>query len=384
MDLVKAGGEGKDQGALLEYRERYRILTEIMPLGSFQLGPDPDFLLLSANRQFSLILGYNSEDNLEGISFRDLMVHPCAWQDIATDLTEKGLVRRREVQLRHKEGSGILVSLNATVLHSADHGVWIEGVADDVTERKVIEMEMQYHESELNRYIQALTDANKKLNLLSSITRHDILNQLTALSGYLVLMNEDSHDPKMKKYIEHEKRIAETIGRQIQFARDYHEIGVQSSQWFDVKKTIAASSSTLPLSPGVLEINIENLSIYADVLLEKVFYNLVENALRHGKNLTRISFSFFCRGDSLTIICEDNGEGVPEKFKEAIFNRQYFKNTGFGLFLTREILGITGCSIIETGQPGKGARFEIQVPPGYFQLRNQATREEQPGLLTHF
>jgi signal transduction histidine kinase len=235
---------------------------------------------------------------------------------------------------------------------------------------------MQYHESELSRYALALTQANKKLNLLSSITRHDILNQLTALFGYLELMGEDSQDPKVLKFIELEKSIAETIRKQIQFTRDYHEIGVNSPHWYDVKKTIEASTASLALTPSTLLVNFDNLSIYADPLLEKVFFNLVENALRHGKGLTWIAFSSMLNGDSITLICEDNGGGVPEKFKEAIFNRQHFKNTGFGLFLSREILGITGISIHETGEPGKGARFEITVPAGYFLIESRAVSQE--------
>ncbi len=95
-------------------------------------------------------------------------------------------------------------------------------------------------------------------------------------------------------------------------------------------------------------IDIENLIIYADLLLEKVFYNLVKNALRHGKGVTRITFSSVPMGDNILIVCEDNGKGIPEKYKEAIFNRQHYKHTGFGLFLSREILDITGLTIHET------------------------------------
>jgi signal transduction histidine kinase len=66
------------------------------------------------------------------------------------------------------------------------------------------------------------------------------------------------------------------------------------------------------------------------------------------------------------VICEDNGVGVPEEEKEKIFQREFGKHTGYGLFLAREILGITGFFIRETGIPGKGARFEILIPEGSF------------------
>ncbi|HNQ30521.1 MAG TPA: sensor histidine kinase, partial [Methanolinea sp.] len=46
------------------------------------------------------------------------------------------------------------------------------------------------------------------------------------------------------------------------------------------------------------------------------------------------------------------------------FEKGYGKGTGLGLFLSREILSITGMTIRETGIPGEGARFEIVVPKG--------------------
>ena len=372
MDKEK-GEEKNHPDTLQEYQEKYRILNEIIPLGSFRLGPAPDYRVVSANRRFPQMLAFDSEDTMDGISMIDLMIDPDQWHQIETDLIRDGSVTQRELQLKQKEGSGILVALNARVMPGTNVPVaWIDGVAEDVTERKVLEMEMRYHEAEVNRYALALTRANEKLNLLSSITRHDILNQLTALSGYLELMGEEPKNPQLQKYIDIEKRIAQTIKKQIQFTKDYHEIGVQSPQWYNVKKTIESATGPLLVPQGTLSVGIENISIYADPLLEKVFYNLVENALRYGKELPSITFSSILQGDSITIICEDNGEGVPEEFKEAIFKRQYFKHTGFGLFLSREILGITGLSIRETGKPGKGARFEIMVPAGYFHIKDQS------------
>jgi PAS domain S-box-containing protein len=373
MDRESAGEENTRQDMLREYQEKYRILTDLMPLGAFRLGPAPDYRVISTNRMFPQMLGFDSGDVIEGIPVKDLMIDPAHWQQIESDLIRHGSVTQRELQLKQKEGSGILVALNARIVPDSDVPVaWVDGVAEDVTERKVLEMEMHYHEAEVNRYALALTRANEKLNLLSSITRHDILNQLTALSGYLELMSEGPKSPQIQKYIDIEKRIAETIKKQIQFTKDYHEIGVQSPQWYNVKKAIETATAPLPLHQGMLVVSIENISIYADPLLEKVFYNLVENALRYGREPVRIAFSSRIQGDTISIICEDNGEGVPEEFKEAIFRRQYFKHTGFGLFLSREILGITGLSIRESGEQGKGARFEITVPQGYFHVDDLA------------
>ena len=112
-----------------------------------------------------------------------------------------------------------------------------------------------------------------------------------------------------------------------------------------------------------------SLEVYGDPMLEKVFGNLVDNSLRHGEHVSLIRFSYQKSGDKeLLIVYEDNGAGVSDEDKERIFQKGFGKNTGFGLFLSREILGITGLSMKENGRPGTGARFEIVVPEGKFRF----------------
>ncbi len=90
----------------------------------------------------------------------------------------------------------------------------------------------------------------------------------------------------------------------------------------------------------------------------------MDNAVRYGGKITTIRFSVLERDEDHLIVCEDDGDGIPAMEKEKIFERGFGKNTGLGLFLSREILAITGITITETGEPGKGARFEMTVPKG--------------------
>ena len=92
----------------------------------------------------------------------------------------------------------------------------------------------------------------------------------------------------------------------------------------------------------------------------------MDNAIRHGGRITTLRFSVEIRNGDLIIVCEDDGDGVASTDKERIFDWAFGKNTGFGLSISREILNITGITIKETGESGKGARFEIVVPPGTF------------------
>ena len=229
-----------------------------------------------------------------------------------------------------------------------------QSVGQDITEQKRAE--------------DALALACQKMNLLSSITRHDILNQLTVLSGYLALSEEFASDEKLLGFIRKEATATERINQQITFTKHYQDIGVQAPQWQNVHDTITTAAALLDLTTVDIRIHFTNIEIYADPLLGKVFYNLLENAVRHGQNTSIIQFSFQDNGDSLTIVCEDNGGGIDRETKKHLFKRGYGKNTGFGLFLIREILSITGISIDENGEPGRGARFEIIVPNGAYRF----------------
>ncbi|MCX6684858.1 MAG: PAS domain-containing sensor histidine kinase [Methanoregula sp.] len=213
---------------------------------------------------------------------------------------------------------------------------------------------------------EALSQANKKINLLNSVTRHDILNQLTALLGYLDLTRLKITDPQTLRYIEKEELAANAIRKQILFTRDYQNIGYQTPNWHNIPDTVSRAFATLDLHGVRIYADLPPIEVYADPMFEHVFYNLIENSIRHGERLTKITLHSQETLHGINLILEDDGVGIPETAKEKIFRREYFKNTGFGLFLSREILSITNLTISETGTPGEGARFVIHVPKGMY------------------
>jgi len=202
-----------------------------------------------------------------------------------------------------------------------------------------------------------------------SFTRHDILNTLTALMGYLDLARMRNQEPGLEDYMHKMQAMAERINAQVSATRDYQEVGIKEAMWVDLSSTIAAASSLLDLGDIHLEIDLPpGLQIYADPMVNKVFYNLMENTLRHGKDARNISFHTEGLGRSLLLVYSDDGGGVELPYKEKIFRREHYSNTGFGLFLSREILGITGMEILENGVPGEGVRFEIKISPDAYRL----------------
>jgi len=214
----------------------------------------------------------------------------------------------------------------------------------------------------------ALVEANKKLTLLSSITRHDINNQLTALLMSIEIAQASSQNPSMLDFLAKQEVLVHNIERQIAFTRDYEEIGVHTPQWQRVETLIDSAQRAHPSPAVAIDVTIDGLEIYADPLLEKIFSNLIDNSLRHGERVNRISISYMRNGPALTVVYEDNGTGIVAPDKERIFEKGFGHHTGMGLFLSREILGITGLTIRETGAFGMGARFEIAIPEGKFRF----------------
>ena len=218
--------------------------------------------------------------------------------------------------------------------------------------------------------------ANEKLNILNNIIRHDIFNTLTALIGYEEMAQQTDTMPEVQKKLITIVALTEKIQQQITFTRDYQNLGLSMPQWQNVQKITTQEISVSDTTGVSITMDFGNLEIFADPLLKKVFHHLIENAIQYGQTITKIHGYYHGSGVGIILIIEDDGIGIPTDEKEAIFKRQFYKNAGLGLFLVQEILSMTNFSIRETGEPGKGARFEILVPMGAWRISNvQQIRE---------
>ena len=168
--------------------------------------------------------------------------------------------------------------------------------------------------------------------------------------------------PNLSDYLKKAEESAIAIKRQIEFTGDYKNMGLEKADWQNVKDSLRQSCENVDLKGVTMDIFSDNLEIFADPWLKKVFFNLIDNTLRYAEHVTKITVSFRESEDGLDLFFEDNGIGIPFDEKEKIFERGYGKNIGYGLFMAREILAITDLTIRETGEPGKGARYEIHVP----------------------
>lgn len=331
--------------------KRYRDLFEINNAVMLILDPKTG-KIIDANDAAARFYGYSREE-LRRIPITEINMAGTdrIQEEMGHAVSSHGAV----FQFRHRKKNGEIrdVQVFSAPITLDDHQV-LHSIIQDVTDRKIAE--------------DALKQTNKKLNLLNSITRHDINNQIFSVKAYLELSKGALNDPRqLSEYFIKEERAINAISNQIAFTKEYQDLGVREPVWQRVGSCINNATASLPMRDIQVENITGSLEIFADPLLEKVFYNLFDNALRYGgAKMTKITVSSLESDPDLKLRIEDDGEGIGADDKKRLFERGFGRNTGLGLFLSREILAITGIVIGETGEPGKGARFEMTIPEGRF------------------
>jgi PAS domain S-box-containing protein len=363
----------ESEAALMASELKYRDLYISARIALFEINLTSN-ILISGNQHLCNLFGVASPDEVIGSSIFQDYANRSDLDEARTILQRDGFLNGYQMQFRNiATGRMFWGEISARIKNNVDV---VEGSIVDITARKSAEEKLQklYNEleiriaertAELKTVQEAYQRANAKLNLLNSVTRHDVLNQLTVLNGYLTLTDglATTSDPRIHEFIGRAEEVARNIERQILFTKTFQNIGMHAPTWQNVEGLIKKAKTGLLPESIALSMNLANLEIYADPLLEKIFYTLLENAMRHGMQVTEVRFfSTFTDDKNLHLIYEDNGIGISFDDKAHIFERGYGKNTGLGLFLAKEILSITGLEITETGEPGKGARFDITIP----------------------
>lgn len=261
-------------------------------------------------------------------------------------LEESGEYNGSEIKIQTKNGDLCICRFSSKVIFM-NGKPYIIFFMEDVTESRLAE--------------EAIRFANRKLHILSGITRHDILNLIMVIKGSLEIAGENINDPAVVSCLENIRGATASIQKHIEFTGEYENLGVEKPVWLNIKDIVDSMKD----ERITLRNHCSGVEVNGDQMFEKVFQNLMENTIRHG-GATEVKVSCIPSDGILKIIWEDNGLGIPDSDKEKIFEKGFGKTSGFGLFLSREILAITGIGICETGNEGEGVRFEMTVPGSHF------------------
>jgi PAS domain S-box-containing protein len=342
--------------ALRQSEERFRLAMLGADDGLWDWNLKTDEVYYSP--RWKAILGYAGDEIEPNMGAWKRLTHPDDMPRILNAAQDylNGKISRFEVDFRmiHRDGHIVYILGRAFALRDADGTpLRLVGTHVDMTDRKLAE--------------HALRQANLQLNLLSGITRHDILNNVNALQLLLTLIKDKIDITPVAELFSGFDEATSMIQSQIEFTRIYQDLGIKEPEWHRIITVL--SKISVPDSV-LLDVRVEDIEVYADALFGRVFYNLLDNSIRHGQNVRGIQVSTQMKGDTCIIIWEDDGIGISPRDHHRIFDRGFGKNTGLGLFFIREILSLTGITIDENGKEGKGARFEVVIPSGTYRCYN--------------
>ncbi len=339
---------------IAESESRYREMVEFLPITVIET--NEQLILTFINRAGTNTFGYQCSEIQGHLTPRDLVV--LEEQEKIIQIYNRA--RNMEVTLAHetiarkKDGTTFTMKIYVSAIKEGSKITGFRSVCINI--------------SDIKKVAEELYRANKKLKLMADIAHHDINNKLTALQGYLELAQTHPPGQNAARYLENSQNIAGLIQAQIEFSQTYNDIGLEPPKWQDLPEIITISEKRLIHETISVRCSIRDLKIYADPFLKSVFQNLVDYSLRYGEHVSTISVSCEKRGNRLVVVYEDNGNGITSSDKPLLFTSGFGKNTGTGLFMVREILSVTGIAITETGESGKGARFEIHIPQGKYRF----------------
>jgi PAS domain S-box-containing protein len=335
-----------------ESQQKFEGLFMASPEAAVHVGSD--FRILNVNPRFEILFGYKL-DEIEGRNINDVIV-PKDKIDEAQMLDLKAEQDKHVSQAtirRKKDGSLVPVSVSSAPITVEGRLLGYVAVYKDISELKNTEKKLGL--------------MNEKLRVTGGLTRHDVRNKLSTVTGnvYLLemLLTENSDALDKLKAIESAVQQATRI---FDFAKAYEMLGVEELSYIDTAKTLDEAVSLFPGAINVKIVNeIHGLIVLADPLLRQLFYNLIDNSLKYGQRVSRIRVYYEGTGlDNLRLVYEDDGVGIPAAEKPKLFIQGYStgSSTGYGLYLISKIVEVYGWTIQETGTPGKGVQFTITIP----------------------
>ncbi|MDD1702726.1 MAG: PAS domain S-box protein, partial [Methanoregula sp.] len=341
-------------------RGQYKDLFDHSEAGSLVLQTGKSGIIINeVNYRAAHILGTDAPD-LSGRLFPGLFDNPKDYEKFSRTLEKDGVLYSFGSRLKKTEGEPVDVILSARKM--PDARVIVSLV--DVTEHKRAE--------------DALHKANAELNFFSRILSDDLLTVTNSLSGIIRDGKKSAVTWESIDVFDRIDRMVYYVGRRLELTKSYQDLGSVPPVWIPVQAGVLEQAARVDLGTIALSVWVERLEIYADGLAKNIFYHLIDNAVWHGKSVTEIVVSSSNSDNGIDLIFEDNGVGIENEKKAALFSYGSDIHAGLGLSIDRKILGITGIAIEETGQPGKGARFEIHIPTGAYRDRAGGAAEK-PG-----
>ncbi len=248
----------------------------------------------------------------------------------------------------------------------------------------LLRKELENHHLELERTVEERTaelrEKNRELEAYTQTVSHDLNSPLVVITGFLELLRERAGGKlgeEEREYLERMEKAAERMSRLINSLLTYARVGSERAalEEVDAVESFREVAMERALDLEELEARLEVAEdippVSADpVLLQQVFSNLLDNALKYRSPdaAPTIELGWRPEGDMVCLYLRDNGVGIEPGKAEEVFLpfrrliRGGESGLGLGLSIVRKAVESWGGRIWVESQPGNGSTFFFTVP----------------------
>ncbi|MBC8208802.1 MAG: PAS domain-containing protein [Desulfobulbaceae bacterium] len=350
---------------LARSEQRFQQLADTID-AVFWMHSSTNNTLLYVSPASATIWGRDPEELYQNHDLFFSTIHPDDRDRVRQTLFPKHIQKAGEIEYRIIQPNGSIHWINDKFSHNRqqDGSVLTTGLAADITERKLVDLELR--------------QVNQELTEFNYVVAHDLKAPLRAIGNYCRFLKEDLENVVSKEQQLYLDQLLSASQESSQLVHDlllYAKIKRNNidSTAIDLSLLLQRIISSFN-DQNNLKINLPGQwpEMSSDpLLLQQIFQNLLENAITFNESSPRevdISWQAPSPGQ-ITFIIHDNGIGIPEQFHQKIFNiferinpDPRYKGTGIGLAIVHKAVTNLNGSIAVQSQPGEGTSFRVTLP----------------------
>ncbi|MCA9138321.1 MAG: PAS domain-containing protein [Planctomycetales bacterium] len=359
-------------------REQYLVNSLVNTIPDAVFFKDMQGRVIRANQAMANDAGFHSPEELIGKTDKEIWAGDFHLQ---TEVDEQkmmqdgtSVVNKEEMPIG-KSGDRRWVLVTKMPLRNVDGQVTgLFGVARDITEIKLQEIQRKEQAEALAAAKEALERSNADLQQFAYVASHDLQEPLRAVAGHCQLLEMalgDHPNERVTQFLHHAvdgaKRMQELINNLLEYSR----VQTRGKQLIQVDLNDVVNDAMANLKVSIMEhdatIHVADLPrIKGDRdQLVRLFQNLVGNAIKFcGDKRPEIQIGVQEESDHVLLSVQDNGIGFENEYRERIFvifqrlhSRTQYPGTGLGLAIAKRIVERHGGQIWVESEPGSGSTF---------------------------
>ncbi len=359
----------------LELQRKYEELVNNLNVGIYRISENGD--LIEANKAAIILSQAERKEELLQHNVRDFFLNKNDFNEFMSRILRDWSIENVDLELKTLKGNTFYASISAVLKRDIDGKIFIDGVIEDITRIKRLEIQLR------------IAQKMEAVGQLAGGIAHDFNNILTGITGYSTLLSMKTEtDQVLKGYASNIIALSDKAANLTQGLLAFSRKQVMNIEVHDLNEIIKRFISMVT---RIIGDNIEILSILSDdklpvmadaTQIEQVLMNLVTNAkdaMVNGGTITIESFMIPAddislskkdvrtRGYFALLKFTDSGTGIPPELMDKIFDpffttKEVGKGTGLGLSIVHGIVEQHNGIIKVESKSGNGATFNIFLP----------------------